>query len=108
MGFESSEHGTRGILFTLYHTIAQNSHNKMISFDIQANPTKFLTKDEQRIFKGERKSTSNAYSLFVKDTYPKLKGEYDSKVIFRELANRWKAIDPKKKKKYHDKAEAVS
>lgn len=40
--------------------------------------------------------------------YPELKGKYDSRVIFRELANRWKAIDPKKKKKYLDKAEVVS
>lgn len=61
-----------------------------------------------RIFKGQVKHSPTGYSLFVKDIHNKLRGKYGAKEIFVEIAQRWKAMDPKKKQTYIDKAAIVS
>ncbi|XP_031617332.1 nucleolar transcription factor 1-B-like isoform X2 [Contarinia nasturtii] len=76
--------------------------------DGSENVSKILNKEEQRIFKGQIKSTPSAYSLYVKETYNKIKGRMeepqDSKNIFTEIALQWKSLDPKKKKIYTNAA----
>lgn len=49
---------------------------------------------------GQAKPTPPAYNLYVKETYSKLKGQYDQKDLFSEVAKRWKTLDPKKKNDY--------
>lgn len=69
--------------------------------------TTFLNKEEQRIFKGQMKASPTAYSLYVKEMHAQLRDKYDNAKIFREIANRWKLLDQKKKKHYTDAAEIV-
>lgn len=74
--------------------------------------SKILNKEEQRIFKGQIKPTPSAYSLYVKDSYNKIKvildEQQDSKNVFSEIALRWKSLDPKKKKSFMNAAAIVS
>lgn len=66
--------------------------------------TQILNKDEINLFNGRAKQTPAAYNLFVKDTYNKLKDKYEKKDLFTEVAQRWKSLDPNKKKTYLDAA----
>lgn len=68
-----------------------------------------MNKEEQRIYKGQLKTTPSAYSLFVKELYSQIKDEcHESKNVFTEVALRWKKLDAKKKKIYMDAAAIVS
>lgn len=70
---------------------------------------KCLTKDEQRIYKGRNKHTPNAYNLYVKDTFDKMKQRTNNPAgIFSEIAQLWKTLDASKKDKYHEAALLVS
>lgn len=69
--------------------------------------TKILNKDEINLLNGRAKTTPVAYNLYVKETYSRLKGQYDRKDLFSEVAQRWKTLDPKKKKVYMEAAASL-
>lgn len=74
-----------------------------------ANIPKILNKEEQRIYKGQISISPTAYTLFVKDMYDKIKIKAEKKSdIFGQIAQLWKQLDAKKKKKYVDRAAEVS
>lgn len=66
--------------------------------------TKILSKDEINLLNGRAKTTPAAYNLYIKETYSRLKGKYDRKDLFSEVAQRWKTLDPNKKKGYIEAA----
>lgn len=66
--------------------------------------TKLLSKEEINLMNGRAKITPAAYNLYVKETYSKLRDKYDKKDLFTEVAQRWKSLDPKKKKVYMEAA----
>lgn len=69
---------------------------------------KILNKEEQRIFKGKINSPPNPYTLFVKDVYEKIKLKTDKHSdVFSQIAQLWKQLDEKKRKKYSEAAAAV-
>lgn len=70
---------------------------------------KCLNKEEQRIYKGQMKQTSNAYNLYVKDMYDKIKQRTNNSVeIFSKIAHLWKTLDESKRNKYIEAAALVS
>lgn len=71
--------------------------------------TKILNKEEQRIFKGQINSPPTAYSIFVKETYEKIKSQSDKpSEVFSQIAQLWKQLDANKKKKYMEAAAEVT
>lgn len=81
---------------------------KAVSLAPDVNQTTLLNKEEQRIFKGQVKTAPTAYSLFVKETLPKLKKKGDGKNVFVECSKKWKTLNEKQKKIYFDAASIVS
>lgn len=81
---------------------------KAVSLAPDVNQTTLLSKDEQRIFKGLVKPTPTAYSLFVKETFQKIKDKVGAQNAFTEASNRWKELDEKKKQIYTQAARIVS
>lgn len=77
-----------------------------------ANISKILNKEEQRIFKGQIKTTPSAFNLYIKDTYNDIKDSLDEdkrpKDVLKMLAINWKTLDTKKKKIYENAAALVS
>lgn len=68
-----------------------------------------LTKDEQRIYRGQMKPTSSAYNLFVKDMFEKIKHTTtNTSAIFAEIGRLWKDLDPYKRGVYAENAAEVS
>ncbi|XP_031631964.1 nucleolar transcription factor 1-B-like isoform X2 [Contarinia nasturtii] len=67
------------------------------------NVLSILSKEEQRIYNGEVKSTPTSYALYVKD---KLEGGQLTKSAIPEIGLQWRSIDPKKKEVYR-KAAAI-
>lgn len=81
---------------------------KAVGLAPDVNQTTLLNKDEQRIFKGQVKTAPTAYSLFIKETLPKLKQKCGSKNVFTECSKKWKTLSEKQKKIYTDAAKIVS
>lgn len=81
---------------------------KAVGLAPDVNQTTVLNKEEQRIFKGQLKTAPTAYSLFVKETFPKLKEKCDGANVFTECSKRWKTLSVKQKKTYTDAANIVS
>lgn len=66
-----------------------------------------LSKDEQRIYKGQIKQTSNAYNLYVKDMWDDVEANTPAE-RFSQIALLWKKLDKRTKKKYTDAAAEVN
>lgn len=81
---------------------------KAISLAPDVNQQTLLNKEEQRIFKGQLKTAPTAYSLFIKETLPKLKEKCDGKNVFSECSKKWKTLSEKQKKIYTEAAKIVS
>lgn len=81
---------------------------KAVGLAPDVNQTTLLNKEEQRIFKGQLKTAPTAYSLFIKETLPKLKEKCEGKNIFTECSKKWKTLNAKQKKIYTDAANIVS
>lgn len=81
---------------------------KAVSLAPDVNQTTLLNKEEQRIFKGQVKTAPTAYSLFIKETLPKLKKTGNGKNVFTECSKQWKTLNEKQKKMYTDAARIVS
>lgn len=81
---------------------------RAVSLAPDVNQTTLLNKEEQRIFKGQVKTTPTAYSLFVKEMFPKVKASCGSVNAFTECAKIWKTLDEKKRKMYKEASLIVS
>lgn len=75
----------------------------------QISLTSFLSRDEQRLYKGLPKSVGTAYSIFVKEKYAEVKERHeDGANVFHEIAQAWKGLSAAEKEKYKKKLSMVS
>lgn len=76
--------------------------------NFQIDQSKFLNKEERRIYLGQLKPAPSAYSLFLKFVYPEYKGNgKDTIENLIAISARWKATDATEKKKFQIAANKV-
>lgn len=101
------------VLRTEYAHLSNDQKYEWIAKALELAPesgAEILNREEQRILKGQSQKLPNAYNLFVKENYDKMKLEINSSKhtdVFSKLAKLWKTMGANKKKIYTEKAKAV-